>query len=82
MEHHKDAHIPTFLSYLGVVGPLSETAHVFLETDAGLEFGFQDVALVEEKHNINLGKELIRADLPPQEDAILLYIRVKDGRAT
>lgn len=54
-----DAHTPTFLSNLRFVGPLPETAHVFLETNAGLEFGFEDVALVKEKYKIDLGEELV-----------------------
>ena len=59
MKFNDDAHTPTFLSNLGFVGSLSETAHVFLETDAGLEFGFQDVTLVKEKHKVDLSEELV-----------------------
>ena len=83
--HHRtpqQGQVPTFLGNLGIVGPLSETAHVFLETNARLELRFQDVALVEEKHKVDLGKELVGADLLPQENAILLYNRRQNGGGT
>ena len=55
----------TFLGHVRVVGPLSKTTYVFRETDAGLELRVQDVAFVQEQHEVHFGEKFVRANLLP-----------------
>ena len=55
----------TFLCDLGIVGPLTEAPHILGEADARLELQPQDVAFVQEEHQVDLCEQLIRANLFP-----------------
>lgn len=61
----------TFLRRLRVIRPLAEAPDVLSEPDARRQFRSEDIALVEEDHEIDCFEERVGAQVLPQQDRVL-----------
>ena len=62
----------TLLCRLHIVWTLTEALDVLGETDAGAEFGGEDVALVQKQYKVDTREQLVAAYAFPEEYAVLL----------
>lgn len=63
----------TFLRRFRVVRSFAKASYVLRQPNPRPQLGCQDVALVEEKHEIDLGQKLVRAYCFPKQDRIFLF---------
>ena len=57
--------------------PLSIAAHISPQLHARAELALQDIALVEEEHEVDGGEELVRAEGFPEEDRVLEAVHLR-----
>jgi hypothetical protein len=62
----------TFCNTIHIVVPITVTPNIFGKLDTRFKFGFQDVALVQEEYDFNIGQKLVLAKGFPKQYRILL----------
>ena len=53
--------------------PVPIAAYVLREPDARVQLRLQDVALVQEQHEVDVREQLVLADGLPEQDGVLLW---------
>lgn len=62
----------TLLSIVQIIRPVPKRAKVLRQARAGAKLPVEDVALVHEEDELDLGEELVRADGFPEQDRVFL----------